>query len=400
MSVLATSDPDGANERHGEFSMSDGPPRVFILLSPTRNALDWKTRYLDGTLPDWSPYGYGHARELGYEVEYSRTLNESVLVRAVDAAARLVLGFKIAHAVRNWKACSDRSVGVIWTHTEREYLPLLLLSWCLRRPLAPVIAQSVWLLDEWEHMGTVHRAIARALMRRASLCTFLSPVNAAKAEKLGLGKRREIVAFGVSLDSFPLTEPAPRRVNGAIRVFALGSDRHRDWETFAQAFCNDHRFEVFAATQNFSRGSSGANWNARPCNQAEILERYRWADVVVVPLTTNQHASGITVVLEATFMGKPVVVSDTGGIDWYFNRNELTFCPVGDAARLCDEVEQLARDPALALERTRAAQATAVRRDFSSKGFAIRHLEMSEALLREAERHSDAGSHAQNPSYG
>jgi glycosyltransferase involved in cell wall biosynthesis len=194
-----------------------------------------------------------------------------------------------------------------------------------------------------------------------------------------------------------MTEPAPRRVNDAIRVFALGSDRHRDWATFAQAFCNDHRFEVFAATQNFPLAGSGPNWNARPCTHAEIVERYRWADVVVVPLTTNQHASGITVVLEATFMGKPVVVSDTGGIDWYFNRNELTFCPVGDATLLRDAVEQLARDPALTLERARAAQATAVRRDFSSKGFAIRHLEMSEALLREAESH-EARSRERNAS--
>ncbi len=43
----------------------------------------------------------------------------------------------------------------------------------------------------------------------------------------------------------------------------------------------------------------------------------------------NRHASGITVVLEATLLGKPVVVADTGGIDWYFTRDEVVFCPVG-----------------------------------------------------------------------
>jgi hypothetical protein len=385
--------------------VSEGPPNIFVLLPPTRNAAEWEASYLKGTLPDWSPYGYGHIEKLGYAIVYSKAAKESLLVRAVDAAARVLLGFRIVHAIRNWKACSDCSVSVIWTHTEREYLPLMLLSWCLRRPLAPVIAQSVWLLDEWERMGAVRRLIAGALMRRASLCTFLSPLNASKAEKLGLGGQRKVVAFGVSLDSFPLTRPAPRKANGAIRIFALGNDRHRDWPTFAEAFCGDPRFEVFAATQNFPRGSSGSNWRARPCSHAEIVERYRWADVVVVPLTTNQHASGITVVLEATFMGKPVVVSDTGGIDWYFNRNELAFCPLGNASVLRDTVEMLAQDPALTLERVRAAQATAVGRDFSSRGFAIRHLEMSETLLRAAGRRevgnsAEARSRERNASYG
>jgi hypothetical protein len=356
-------------------------PRVFILLSPTRNVSDWKARYLKGMIPDWSPYGYGYAESAGYSVAYSETFDESLLIRVVDAAARLVLGFKVVHAIRNWKACSDRSLSAIWTHTEREHLPLLLLSWCLRRRLPPVIAQSVWLIDEWERMWAIHRLVARALMRRASRCTFLSPVNARKAQSLGLCTRSGVVAFGVSLDSFPLTEPAPRTVDGAIRIFALGNDRHRDWETFANAFCHDPRFEIFAATSNFPSPSAGPNWEARQCTHAEIMERYRWADVVVVPLTANLHASGITSVLEATLLGKPVVVSDAGGIDWYFGRDELAFCPAGDAAALRSAVEAIATRPEDSKKRVRAAQATVTRKDLTSRGYALRHVAMTEELL-------------------
>jgi glycosyltransferase involved in cell wall biosynthesis len=362
--------------------MARGQPRIFVLLSPTRNASDWETSYRDGTLPDWSPYGYGHAEERGYTIAYSRTFNESLIVRAIDAAARLLLGFKIVHVIRNWRACADPAVAAIWTHTEREHLPLLMLSWCLRRPLAPVIAQSVWLLDAWDRTWMIHRLIARALMRKAALCTFLSPLNAAKAEQLGLGTRRKVVAFGVSAESFPLTAPTARNGGDPIRVFALGNDRHRDWSTFAQAFCHDRRFEVFAATGNFSLPGSGPNWTARPCTHAEVVERYRWCDVVVVALTTNLHASGITAVLEATFMGKPVLVSDTGGIDWYFDRDEVAFCPVGDSASLRDTVVALAENPQRALASVRAAQATVIGKDLSSKGYARRHADMTEALLR------------------
>jgi hypothetical protein len=372
--------------------MARGQPRIFVLLSPTRNASDWEASYRNGTLPDWSPYGYGHAEALGYTIAYSRTFNESLFVRAIDAVARLLLGFKIVHAIRNWRSCTDPSVAAIWTHTEREHLPLLMLSWCLRRPLAPVIAQSVWLLDEWERMWVIHRLIARALMRKAALCTFHSPINAAKAEQLGLGACRKIVAFGVSADSFPLTAPVARNAGEAIRVFTLGNDRHRDWSTFAEAFCHDRRFEVFAATGNFPLPGSGASWTARPCTHAEVVERYRWCDVVVVALTANQHASGLTAVLEATFMGKPVVVSDTGGIDWYFDRDEVAFCPVGDSASLRDTVVALAGNPERALASVRAAQAAVIRKDLSSKGYARRHVEMTEALRRAGRAQFERGT--------
>jgi glycosyltransferase involved in cell wall biosynthesis len=115
-----------------------------------------------------------------------------------------------------------------------------------------------------------------------------------------------------------------------------------------------------------------------------VIERYRWADVVVVPLSANQHASGITSVLEATLLGKPVVASDTGGIDWYFNRDEIALCPVGDAAALAEAAEAIARDPDESRRKVRAAQAAARRRDLSSRGFALRHVEMTEELLRPA----------------
>jgi glycosyltransferase involved in cell wall biosynthesis len=370
-----------------DASESDAPHpgrRVFVLLAPTRNVSDWEERYHKGLIPDWSPYGYGYAQECGYSLAYSQTSREPLVVRVLDAVARAIFGFKLAHVARNWKAISDPCVDAIWTHTEREFLPLLLLSWLRRQPLPPVIAQSVWLVDEWERMAPPHRAIARALMRRAALCTFLSPVNARQAERLGLGNRRGVVAFGVSLDSFPITEPAPRAVVDRIRIFALGNDRHRDWQTFVEAFCHDPRYEIFAATGNFPLAPSGPSWDARPCSHAEVIERYRWADVVVVPLSANQHASGITSVLEATLLGKPVVASDTGGIDWYFNRDEIALCPVGDAAALAEAAEAIARDPDESRRKVLAAQAVARRRDLSSRGFALRHVEMTEELLRPA----------------
>jgi glycosyltransferase involved in cell wall biosynthesis len=355
--------------------------RVFILLSQTMNPADWRERYERGLIADWSPYGYGHAQRLGCSLTFSTTIKGSWLVRLLDGATKLLLGFRLAHAMRNWKACTDTAVDVIWTHTEREFLPLLFLSWCRRRPLAPVIAQSIWLIDEWDHMWPVHRRFARMLMRRAAFCTFHSPVNAARAAELGLGERRKVVAFGVSTDSFPMTAPALRKIDDSIRIFAVGNDRHRDYETFAKAFCHDLRFEIFIATSRFPLPPTGSNWTARPCTHKEVVEQYRWADVVVVPLKANMHVSGLTSVLEAILLGKPVVVTDTGGLDWYFSNDEVTFCSVGGVNNLREAVEAIAANPEQARTKARLAQAAVVKNDLTSKGFALRHIEMTEALI-------------------
>ncbi|HVZ31505.1 MAG TPA: glycosyltransferase, partial [Polyangiaceae bacterium] len=122
-------------------------------------------------------------------------------------------------------------------------------------------------------------------------------------------------------------------------------------------------------------------WCARQTSHAEIVERYRWADVVVVPLKANRHASGITAVLEAVFLGKPVVASDTGGIDWYFDRDQLALCPVGEAAALRRAVEMIAENPAEAERRARAAQAAVTRKNLTSKGYDARHVALTEELL-------------------
>src|SRR5215510_8966610 len=93
------------NARRSSRCMPDEPTRTFILLSQTMNADDWNTRYDRGLIADWSPYGYAHARTLGCPLVFSRTGKDSALVRLVDGAARLLFGFKIVHAIRNWRAC-------------------------------------------------------------------------------------------------------------------------------------------------------------------------------------------------------------------------------------------------------------------------------------------------------
>ncbi|OXH87791.1 hypothetical protein CA831_19630 [Burkholderia multivorans] len=67
---------------------------------------------------------------------------------------------------------------------------------------------------------------------------------------------------------------------------------------------------------------------------AKQHELYAWADVIVVPLRPNFHASGITVMLEAAALGKPMIVSDVGGLTDYFPHDTAAYVPPFDDPRI------------------------------------------------------------------
>ncbi len=94
----------------------------------------------------------------------------------------------------------------------------------------------------------------------------------------------------------------------------------------------------------------------------ELRELYAKSRFVVVPLEASDTDNGITVILEAMAMGKPVICSRTQGqVDAIEDGVTGIFVPVGDADALRDAMLRLWNDPARASEMGRAARAYAER---------------------------------------
>lgn len=72
-----------------------------------------------------------------------------------------------------------------------------------------------------------------------------------------------------------------------------------------------------------------------------MAESYDWADLAVVPLKPNLHASGLTVSFEAMLHGLPVVCTDTGGITGYFSEEDIRYVPPQDPVALRNAVQEL-----------------------------------------------------------
>jgi glycosyltransferase involved in cell wall biosynthesis len=306
--------------------MSTARPRVAVLLGAQQDPQAWRQRHARGETLDETPYGYERAARWA-DVVWARSGPEGrpASRRVADAlAARL--GFDLLHAWRNRRILF--SADVIWTHTEREHLAVAVLQ-RLRfgRRRIPVIAQSVWLWDEWPRYGRLRRTFVAWLLRSHPVELVHSALNAAVSREEVPGRRVLQVPFGTQG-----VEPveAPSAPAGRPVVLALGNDRHRDWGLLAEVAraLPDLDFHVASS----SRRARGTDWSdnvvvAPITGTQRLREAYARAAAVVLPLQPNRHASGATTAVEAMSADRPLVVSRAGGIDDYVDGLALLIEP-------------------------------------------------------------------------
>lgn len=295
----------------------------------------WQENYLSGKHPERTPYAYHLAEDQGCAVSFSVHPEESGASSLVRRIGTRLLGFDLIHAWRN--SARMMNADVIWTHTEREHLAILFMRAFGRKTQPKIIAQSVWLWDLWNDLPGWRRALYRYIMRHADLLTTLSPVNARIASQAVPGVPVSVVHYGISRNvpaPPPTLEAAARTARYPLRVVAVGNDVDRDWETLISAFGSIPDYQVDILTPRVKLVSALAtghdNIFVSRADAAGVINAYQTADVVVVPLRRNNHASGITVMIEAALAGTPMIASDTGGLEDYFPAGSAFYVPPGD----------------------------------------------------------------------
>jgi len=331
-------------------------------------------------------YGYHHAESDAFALTYSQDAREGKPMRLVRRALKAVLGFDFIHTWRN-RAEMLRS-DVIWTHTEQEWLSAALMLLLSGRKAGAdssplLLAQSVWLLDKWPSYGIVRKWLYRKLMARADQLTTLASENAALCKRY-FNRDAKPLLYGLNTRDFPVKAPTEWKPHSPIRIAAIGNDRDRDWDTLIRAFGNDARYTVKLATRRRIPASLRAP-NVEIALFSGIRkqhELYDWADVIVVPLRPNTHASGITVMLEAAAVGKPMVVTDVGALQDYFPAGEAAYIPPFNPSALRDAVDRLAAAPVEALRQAQAAAAGLLSRDLTTQHYAMQHVRITQEMLR------------------
>jgi glycosyltransferase involved in cell wall biosynthesis len=362
----------------------DRPIRVFVHLAHGFGASQWEAKWKRSEIigiNDRLPYGYFWAREDGCLVEYSEDKEERLVGKLMRLGIRALLGFDFVHAWRN-----RRGIGraeVVWTHTESQYLAVLLLFQARRRARRPkLIAQSVWLFDRWNRLSRPRRWFYAWLMRQADVLTVHSPENLQKARELFPMCRSEIVPFGIRTE--PIRPREPRKPHCPIRVLSLGNDRHRDWMTLVAAIKGWEQCELRLVSRRIPRALVRGARNVEivcPSTNDDLMALYEWADIVALAIKPNLHASGITVVEEATVCGVPVICTDTGGLRAYFSDGEVKYVPPRQPEALRQQIASFAQDDDVGAAMVKRARERMVAAGLSSRDFARRHVKLSRELL-------------------
>lgn len=361
----------------------DDDINVFVHLSHGVDVDAWKTGWSSGTLigiNEPSPYGYDRAREMGCRVTYSTPRDETPLNRIVRLSTRAVLGFDLVHAWRNRTAI--RSADVVWTHTETQGLAVAALLFLRKRPVRPaLILQNVWLIDRWPKYPPPHRWLFTKLLRTADALTFHSERNRAKAAELLSPARCDLVMFGIRSEE--KVAPRAREKHSPLSVLTIGNDEHRDWETAVRGIelLENAHLTVLSRTFPKSLARSIRVTVGGVRHNSELEDLFAGADVVLIALKPNEHASGLTVLQESVLHGVPVVVSDAGGLTSYFDDQMVTYVPPGDPRAIADAITRVTHDPISARIRAVAAQSRMSAEAISSAAFVRKHVELSRELL-------------------
>jgi glycosyltransferase involved in cell wall biosynthesis len=362
---------------------------VHVHLSHGFGERSWNKRFVEGTLiginePD--AYGYRQAEGMGVTLSASEDHAENRIVRTGRLGLRWFLGFDLVHAARNRAALLQSDV--IWTHTESQFLGILALFALLRLPASrrpKIIAQSVWMIDDWTRQPFPRRLLWRKLIGRADVLTFHSTENLRTAKRLFPDKRSELVLFGIRA----AIVPRGARAAGAapVRLIAVGNDRRRDWATLIAAVraLPDCTLRIVSTTcpSKLALGVDNVTISGVSSND-DLMALYREADLAIVPVTENLQASGITAVQEAVLCGVPVIASDTGGLRAYFDADCVCYVPPGQPHALSEAISALLHDPQRRAALVERSQARMGPHGLGSEAFVRRHVELSAELLGEA----------------
>lgn len=358
--------------------------KVFVHLARSFGLAAWQERWDAGKvlgINHRDPYGYQQALEMGCRLSQSEDPPENAFQRLVRLGTRAILGFDLLHAWSNRHGIFNAEV--VWTHTESQALAVLLLTRLMGSVRPPkLIVQTVWMVDDWRSYSAPRRWFYTQLLRRADILTVHSRSALRELRRLFPASRSELVRYGIRSEQSLNRQPRP--IGTPVNVLSLGNDRHRDWPVFVAALRDQPELQARMLTRmnvaDLVAGVSNIEV-MQPANNEGLIDLYTWADVVVVCLTDNFHASGITVIQEAVLFGVPVICSDCGDLQSYFEPDEVLYFRPHDPLALRAAILACKHDQASASARANRALARMKTGNINSYSFVAQHVTLSRELL-------------------
>ena len=248
-----------------------------------------------------------------------------------------------------------RKYDVILTDGEQIGLPFAVLASFFRRTSLPRHVMIVHVLSVTKKSSLYRflrlgRRIDEMVVYSSAQRDFISGRLGYPAAKITLSN------FMVDTAFFDSTVVDAGSWRSGTPVIAAAGLEFRDYPTMLKAVDGLNARVVLAAASPWSKRSSALEGLAPPTNVeivrldlAQLRELYRTSTLVVVPLCETDFQAGVTTLLEAMSMGKPVICSRTSGqTDVIVDGVTGVYVPPSDASAMRLAIEDLLADPARA----------------------------------------------------
>jgi glycosyltransferase involved in cell wall biosynthesis len=338
-------------------------PRVLVELSPNLDCDLWAARYKAGEVPDLRPYGLQHLADFGLEPVFNPPVRNPVARQAARAVAKVATGSRWVEGA----LASTHSFDVRFCWEESRAVPAAIIESRRRRP-RPVVSGVIW-CTEPDDTARIPRVVRRGLRSAEALYAFSPAQLDVLQSHWGIPSARlHFVPFGIDTDFWAPTGAEPT----ADLVVSAGNDKHRDHRTLIEAMTKARGSVPTAQLHLVSHREvivpSPLGKRTPALVHTQLRDLYAQAAVVAVATTDNLHVSGITAILEAMSMGKPVVATDTPGMAEYVRDGETgLLVPPSDPDALSEAVTTLLKDTAGAATMGLAAS------EFVRRAFSTRH---------------------------
>ena len=240
----------------------------------------------------------------------------------------------------------------------------------------PVVVVNYGLNLIWRRASPRRRALLGRSLRTAARVVCLGESQRAELAAAAGIREERVETLLLPVDETFFSPQADAASDGSI--LTVGKDLARDYETFVDAV---RRIDAEARLAVYPRNVEGLdlppNASVRRLSSVELRDAYARAACVVLPQRPDDYSygsegGGLTALLEAMAMGKPVVASKRAILrDYVDDGVEALLVPPEDPAALREAIERVLGDPELA-SRLGAAARARVERAHTTRGFAGR----------------------------
>ena len=317
-----------------------------------------------GEAPDSTLHGALHLGEHGIDVSF----HDPLLTRAQLPAPLQ----RAAWSLRELSVpIETRSADVLFTPLGAAGLPLAARPWRL-----PVVVINFGLNLIWKRSSRARRRFLRASLDAAARVICLAESQRDELVELGGLDPERVLSMTIPVDA-GFFRPQEREAEQS--VLSVGKDLARDYATLFDA-ARDGAWQttVVAHARNLEHATPAPRTELpRDLSFVELRDAYARAGCVVLPQRHEDYlygseGGGLTALLEAMAMGKPIVASDRAILHDYVDDGvEAVLVPPEDPAALRAAIERVLGDRELA-RRLGAAARARVERELTSPIFASR----------------------------